>query len=495
MSPVTTRALALLCILQCTTHLAGYSNLTKNDPYPVYTALYPYTFLTNNERDFLKGIEPIHNQEWFCLSLSPFRQSAVFGRDINKKKTNLGDLLGNWNMLALFYPGMNASGGTNSTNVVQSALLSALGLTDNAVTTTCSGLFDPSKTDTKHEFGFFDVPIKYRKYGIRMELDVQLFCDLGIQLLAGVSDTIQTATFNDLTCIAVGTQCDIVEDACPPATTNATCPRCCCNIDNQITCDCKRLVIQKIMRQKDIIAKTLCLGIKNFSHRGLEDTRISLYWRHLFAVNQELERFPYFILMPFFAFEVTLPSGHKIDPNCLFALPSGNNGHTGIGFSSGLNFDFVETIEIGIQASMTTWNSRCYRSFPVPVNELQAGMFPYKADLTIKPGTNWTFSALMHARHFLDWLSVWAQWVVVTHGRDQFCTAQILPFNATDTTPPVPLLNKLSDESKWHSHVMNVGATYDISPNIALGLLWQAPLSQRNAYRSTTIMGSIIITW
>jgi hypothetical protein len=48
--------------------------------------------------------------------------------------------------------------------------------------------------------------------------------------------------------------------------------------------------------------------------------------------------------------------------------------------------------------------------------------------------------------------------------------------------------------SKWQSHVINVGFTYDISPNVALGFLWQAPVYQKSAYRATTLMGSVIVT-
>ena len=53
----------------------------------------------------------------------------------------------------------------------------------------------------------------------------------------------------------------------------------------------------------------------------------------------------------------------------------------------------------------------------------------------------------------------------------------------------------MANRSRWSNHVVNVGLTYDISPNIALGFLWQAPVAQHNSYRQTTLMGSFIVNW
>jgi len=464
-----------------------FSNRTNNDPYPVYTALYPYTFLTTNVRDYYIGEVANRCQERFTFSISPFRQSASMGRDIQGRHAQLGDLRGPWNMIALFYPGSNGS------TAVQQALQAALGITQADLNTVCTtnqnaptfgDMFTPTRADVTQQFGFFSVPIQYRKWGVRLEAECYLGANFGFKVEAGVSDLIQTASFYDLTCGATGRQCAI---ACSDPTTP------CCDID-QIGCSCKRLLMLKVMDQLDVIARTLNLNIKNFNHRGMEDMILSLYWRRVFPVNQEREDWPYFLLMPFFALEFCVPTGERVGPNCLFAIPNGNNRHAGVGFSAGFNFDFAETIEIGIQASMTEYFHKCYADIPVPVSTFQSGMFPYKANLRMKPGTNWTFSALIHAHHFLDRLSIYAQWVAINHNKDHFSDVVVKPF-APGETPPAALIGKMSNESQWHVQVVNVGATYDISPNIALGLLWQAPTSRKNAYRSTTILGSIIFTW
>lgn len=470
--------------------LHGFSNRTSNDPYPVYTALYPYTFLTTNYRNYLRGWEADWKQERFAFSVSPFRQAATCGRNTDGNRAELGDLLGRWNMLALFYP--NPTG--TDPLVVQQTLLNALSLTPDSLATECnvgsntgvtlSGLIStPSRRDVQEQFGFFAVPIKYRKWGVRFETEFYLGYDIGLKIQTGVCDIIQTTSFVDKTCEALGRACQV--GACSPT---------CCEIDS-FGCACKRAVMLQIMGQVDTVADVLDLGVKNYNKRCAEDTRFSLYWRRIFPINQDREGWPYFLMMPFVAFEAIAPTGNEVNPNCLFALPGGNNGHTGLGFGAGLNFDFVETIEIGVQASMTEWLPRRYCSYPIPVNNYQQGILPYKADLTLRPAANWTFSALMNAYHFLDRLSVWAQWVAVYHGKDCFTDIFVHPFGSSNQTPPEPDLDRMTCWSRWSSHMVNVGLTYDISPNIALGFLWQTPVAQRNAYRSTTLMGSLIVTW
>ena len=64
--------LLLLCIGTGNSSLLGTSNRTKNDPYPVYTALYPYTYLTNNLRDYYDGLTADYAQERFILTFRHF---------------------------------------------------------------------------------------------------------------------------------------------------------------------------------------------------------------------------------------------------------------------------------------------------------------------------------------------------------------------------------------------------------------------------------------
>lgn len=496
--------LLLLCLFSGSP-LMGSSNRTNNDPYPVYTALYPYTYCTNNFRDYEAGLLPDHEQEHFIFNVSPFRQAAVLGKNIHNHSAQLGDLTGRWNMISLFYPGDDDQ---NTNNTVQQTLFNVLGINQAELAGGCGNtstgsmspltlmgvLTTPSLRDPTEQFGFFSVPIRYRKWGVRFQAEFYIAAGIGLQVQTGVCDIIQTTSFIDRTCTALGRNCPT--GVCSPQ---------CCDID-QIGCTCKTIVMNQIMDQYQTIAETLRLDIRNYNKRCAEDTRVNLYWRKVFPINQDREGWPYFLMMPFVVLEGLVPTGNKVNPNQLFALPGGNDGHGGLGFTAGLNFDFVETIEIGVQASMTDFFARNYCNYPVPVNEFQNGMLPWKANLRLQPATNWTFAALMNARNFLYRLSVWAQWVATYHGRDCFTNVTVLPFNPGGNAPlipsnsgstalPEPEVGLMATRSRWNSHMINVGLTYDISPNIALGFLWQTPVARQNAYRSTTLMGSLIVTW
>jgi hypothetical protein len=49
----------------------------------------------------------------------------------------------------------------------------------------------------------------------------------------------------------------------------------------------------------------------------------------------------------------------------------------------------------------------------------------------------------------------------------------------------------LEEVTGFKTKVANIGFNYDLSRNVSLGFLWQAPLSQQNSYRSTTAMFSV----
>lgn len=471
------------------------SNLTRNDPYPVYTSADPYLFLTREYRTALKEKVTYGDvREWIRFSASMFRQRATVGTDIfGNKDVNLGDLEGRWNMTALLFPAAN--GNTD----VQTALFNALGL---MTAPECfQTIKDPTANDVTDFFGFFSVPIKYKKSGARFEAEIALGWDFLLRVQTGVADIHQTVTFIDLTCGATGLSCPVndcvvgctpssVEGEPQPTASGCTPASCCIDTFN---CSCKRLVMNHIMKQLCKVADVLKVDIRNFNKIAMEDTRVGLIWRRCFEANfGYCHDWPEFIFMPYVIGEFSAPTGRKSCPSRIFDLPSGNNGHWGYGFTVGGTIDFIETIEVGGEGGMTRFNSRLYCGVPVPTDCAQAGLFPQKADLWIEPGTNWNWSLSMSAFHFLDRLSFWGQYVFVDHQPD---CIRVVSTSPSSVPPSNILVGKLREESAWRVHMINTALNYDISPHIALGFMWQAPIKQYNAYKSTTIMGSIVITW
>jgi hypothetical protein len=115
----------------------------------------------------------------------------------------------------------------------------------------------------------------------------------------------------------------------------------------------------------------------------------------------------------------------------------------------------------------------------VPNSLCQLGVYPFSTTVSYQPGANWNFGGKLSAYHFLDRLSVYFQYMFVQHEKDKICVLD----NDPAFTPEV-----LERNSDWKVQLANVGFNYDCSPNILLGLFWQAPLAQKGTYKSTTLM-------
>ena len=218
-------------------------------------------------------------------------RQANSGRDIHKHKTGLGNLNGLWNVRACFYP--ERVGTEAQKYFIQNELITALdNLPDQSstplyqdLTTTCSSIIDPRYADISHRFGYFDVDAFYRKYGLRLQFDFLLYDPIGIRIQTGFATIKQVPNFTDLTCSSTGMQCQASstepnEGGC---STGACAGSTVC-IDVQ-DCYCKQIMIDKVMKQVDVIANALRLDIDRFQSQGWEDTRVSLFFRKAFAIN------------------------------------------------------------------------------------------------------------------------------------------------------------------------------------------------------------------
>jgi hypothetical protein len=530
-----------------TRSLYAFANLTKNDPYPLYSAIYPYDFLGRREKleAFFRHHE-IYEEDRFRISLTGFRQTARCATATNGVQTEIGNLpygIG-LNMGALFFD-----------PAIAQDLATILGInatvTDLTTTATgeqgCFNLFrTPSRTDPNQQFGFLSLPMHYRKYGVRLESEILLidncFDAVGLKIQASIADIRQTVTyFFDQTCTATIISCPAHNETVSSAS-GCQNENCCLGY----SCDCKKLMIRKVMEQKNTIAHYLNLDFCDTYHDlGLEDLRLGLYWRHIYDLNPfEINQWPRTLFIPFLEAQVAIPMSPRLSPRQIFGVPLGNNGHTSAGVAGGFTLDFLDTIDIAFEGGFTYFFKQKYCNQPMPTNPLESNIYPYKADVIIKPGTTWHFAATMNAFHFIDNLSVWVQLVIVNHKRDHINLCKsLIPANSVYSTestlgvrgkipnlafPVTPdevapsgefantdaantlenlsflpagqrgrgfLLDQAECGTKWESQLLNVGFTYDISPYVNLGVAWQAPLHRRNAYRSTTFLGSITMTY
>ncbi|KIX85575.1 hypothetical protein J120_01260 [candidate division TM6 bacterium JCVI TM6SC1] len=480
---------------------ANLSSLTKNDPYPLYTALDPHEFLYQRTKERMKGFGlEICTPERVSISFSAFGQNADRGRDCCNNEVELGDINGRWNMVGLLY-GPAPAGQTFAPTLVRAFNVLFPGLT-------LGTLNDPQYIDPKQRAGFFSIPLKYSKRGLRWDFNAMLFWDIGFNFQGGIADICQKACNHCLNYIRPcpvdalnNTLCNTAPNVCPrffnltcSGTSNGdTNPDCGFYFPSLVTPTFNlRNVNDTLMDEVNRITQEIGIDTDDFHKISIEDLRFNIFWRHGWLVNStRVERnWAEFIAIPFLIVGGSAPTGKIKTPNQPFALPFGNNGHASFGATGGIDFDFVETIEFGGEIGFTKFFARDFCNYPVPTSQYQSGIYPFKTDVRIQPGTNWHFGAKMHAYRFLDRLTAWVQYILLHHEKD--CISVKSSNGCTSCGPNDPnsvfMPDVLADISSFKVQVLNVGLTYEVSPNIIFGGLWQAPLSQRNAYRSSTLL-------
>ena len=441
--------------------------MARNDPYPMFTTLDPHHFLNLRNKLILKGYEVEREKsEMFRVAFSPFGQNADWGKNMQKEPIPIGDLNGRWSMIPLLFGDVPAG------QTVSPALAEARNVLFPTIPAGVA-INNTNAIDPNQELGFFTIPIKYKKHGLRFDISAQIIGDFGINIHTGVTDICQTVTgIIDLTCQAKK-PCNVdwtdgssYKDSLPELT--------------------KANVQQYLMHPLETIATEIDLNIENFHKVSIEDICLSLYWRHSYEVNEDREGWPLFLATPFCILEGTIATAKEKKPYKVFSLSHGNNGHDALGFTTGIDLDFFDTIEIGAEAGFNHFFSRNICDLPVPTSTYQSGIYPFKTNVRYSPGHNWHFAAKMQAYHFIDRLSMYFQYILIHHEQDKIQLKNYAPAFKPE---------KLEKISSWKAQVANVGFNYDISPYISLGFLWQAPISQRNTYRSSSIMVALNITY
>ena len=492
--------LLILCILTlAVAHIPIHADLTtlnKADAIPPYSTLnLDDAFLLTRQQLFYKDIdwaERKHDRVRF--SLTPFAQNADRGKTIRGQScditikdncdeiltdTPLGDLTGRTGMIALLYNNNDIyPNGETDPEVALACkprLLEAYNelfpLEPEGCTDDCTinpGLNDEGNIDPQQAYGFFSFPLKYRKRGVRFEMAALFARNFGIRIQAGVATIRQVREETiDLTECDFPAACDNTFDPITPTVT-------------------KENVEDFLMDQLDVIAEEMGYNMCDFIQTSMEEVRFNIFWRQAFEINQDTDNdWAKFLMIPYVEAGGSFSPGKKDSEHKFFAVPFGNNTHPSIGFTTGINLDFLETIEIGGEIGYTHFFKKDFCR-PIPNNEFQTNLFPFSTEVSVSPGDNWYFGARIAAYHFIDNLSMYFEWFVLDHQKDDI-----------DLKNPDPAFVPcvLECTTSFKTKLGNAGFNYDLSPNIGIGFLWQIPFSQRNSYRSSTLMASLNVTF
>ncbi|KKR97171.1 MAG: hypothetical protein UU47_C0002G0043 [candidate division TM6 bacterium GW2011_GWE2_41_16] len=558
------RICACLALLSCfCIKPIAFTSLNKSDPYPFPNTLYPYDFLRKS--DAFTYCDDTPSKYRCCtaagrFTMAGYYQSATAGTGTDCAPictscgtgaapaiippatvgidplpcpgTELGDLLGTWNVLGTLYRyngepidygilnnagtatvnysktqvgiGANQIVGTNQTDSLlitntpppstKFANLELEGLFDFVINPANTDIGTTRATENSRKFGFISVPIDYQKYGIRGQFFLDIACNFGLVIQGGLNNITQRPTFNDLTCSA----------------TNSTCP--------VLGFEALKGSVKQYFTSPQKFgqfAHMLGYDLSCFNQTGFEDTMVGLVFRGHRECNWDKsnEALPHLLFTPFFALQGSIPTGTTVSPRKPFAISSGNNGHWGVGGTIGCTIDFFETVDFGFDLGVDQFFGRRYDDMPVPTNSLQTVLYPYSADVDVHPGTNWTIGMSLNGYHLVDTLTLYAEYRGVFHKKDCFevlsvsaPTIHSIPAITLNSNPetftnvslaiPTPSTNivltgKMENESCWNSQMLVLGLSYDITRFVHLGMGIQVPISQCNAYRTSTIFGAL----
>jgi hypothetical protein len=461
-----------LCVFAGTSTVIGNSaTLSQNDFWPLRATDYPLTFLNANQKEVDKDQTDDQILEIMHMSISGFGQTASKGRNHEKKEEGeLGDIQGRWNMVGLLY-------GSTPTGQTEPALLT----TASTQTYDDGNTLDhPNYTDVKDQLGHFSVEAKYRKVGVRAKFQGRILNDFVFTVQGGVADMrVTVSAFHDgAKTTPAGSNVDLVDyygTTTPPSAGGALA------ID-------KATIETYLMDVRDQIFTQMGLDGESWSNSGVEDIDASLSWRHNFHTNQERndDNWDEFICTPHFTVGGILGIGKERDESKRMSLPFGSNGHHAVYVSSGMSVDFYDTVEFAFQASGTHFFKRKISGMFIPTDERQTGIFPYKTDVDYDPGITWNFSFSMNAYHYSDKLSFYAQYLFTNHTKDTISLV------TADTAFKPTVLEK---RSNWTVQAANFGFNLDLTPAMTLGIAWQAPIARRAAFKTNTLILSLIGTF
>ncbi len=522
--------LILVSLFAITRTSAVITTLSHNDPTPPYTAYNPFDFLGTPHNEFLKGRVSLDSSKHMAIEILPFYQRANHGNNSCGCNTELGDISGRWNMIALLpfneettqpideshpYPipytnkNIDLPCGKQFPHILintRDELLSDIQDLVNPDFPSClpielrtvEGLLDLQHSNTTNDgnLGYYAVGIKYKKMGVRFNAEFYVGKGVGFTMQTGIASIDQCASFTDRTPLCKnGNPFTAVERA----ESGALCAVKTTTWNEGII----RKISTDLMSKLDAITSSteMNYSICNFHDTSMEDLYGELFWRYPAQINKEAgEEYPKFLFIPFFAVGGAYAIAKCQDFNKLFSLPFGSNGHSSGRFRGGFSLDFYDTIEIDFEGGVTIFKSRCYCNMPMPNNTAQHPFYPFRADALVCPGKNWHLALGMNAHNFWYNWSASFHYVYVDHDQDVISLKNANNAAGTEGHETIcrgdihPLRpDVLECISKWSVQMLNCGLNYAISPDFSIGGFMQLPIKSKNAYRPSTFMLSLFI--
>lgn len=512
----TYKLLASLLVLLTTLNsdLFGVPQLNITDPNPIYTIYGTDKYFTRR-----KGAE-------LSLHITPFFQhtsTASKKEDdptgafyvpltINaatpprKNKVPIGNIYGSWNMFALFFNDARPSSGTftdlDNARTVISGLANVTGGLGSDFTQEIN--FNPDCGGCEIIGYYKSVEVEYQKTGLRGKVGLDFGFGLGMDIRGGFGSYSQIPRFiitDQLTNVlktptTSGTALDPIYAGNEGTTGAQNTPTVTGTPPDLITAPCALIqsnaqkVCMALMsdQARARIARDLGLSLHRVNVIGLEDTHVNFHWNIPFDCKKKNETIV--TIAPHVGVGAWLPTGLEADPNRAFSLSTGNDGFAALTVESAINFDFIDMLQFSIGGGGVFYGSRTLCGQRVPTSVYQVGIIPWKADIIRRPGSIWYIDLAFKAENFIPDLSFYLEWQYAEHQHDKICVINQPNTGCSSFLPEV-----LEARSKWKIQNVTASLKYNFTEHCAIGLGLEGVIQSERTYRSTTLFGSIIITF
>lgn len=387
------------------------------------------------------------------------------------------------------------------------------------------------KQDTGY-FGSFSQPIDYRKYAFRMEAHAEITKNIGMTIQAGLANIKHRALpnnplgasptkneqrntpFYSLSSTSESNSCDTItpnltfqgvngENQAPPSCNLTSCNT---NSPSEAQTVYNDFFVNRFF---DVLLSKECglnQEIKDFDECSIEDVRFFLTFKESHSLDRYLcdedddDDWPEMLFTIYSWAGASAPAADSKDYDLYLSLPFGNNKHMSVGSGLGFLYDFAETVEVGVEAGFTYFIPRDEKR-PFPNHPLQRGLYPFRAEVNSRPGINWHFKALLNAYQFMKHVNFWSTYEFIEHKKDEYrlCFDNTVKRTNPDSNQSIEerifIPEVLECCSEWRAQFINLALVFDLHPGMQASLVWQQPITPRNAYYPVSVTGSLSFTF
>lgn len=440
------------------------------------------------------------------LHLSPFFQHAGAARNDKGRRVPMGERVGKWNMSGLFfgqaaaplafasYPMLNNVFGTqikNDNSIADPAVTIA---EVGAITT-----FNYKNLTNEGDFSLESnipafmptVDVKHEKMGLRGQLSCDFGFGLGVSVKGGVVDYKERPNFDIGKRMrqAVGLDTTAAEPAFGTK-------------EQDVLSGLYKYIFSPVAREK--LFKEIDVDASEIRDTCLEDMHMQLFWHFPYEMKEKGELSV--TMIPGLAVGAWLPTGKVKDSRRIFSIDTGNGGFYGLTFEGSLGFDYPKLLQASFGAGALVSMSKEFKDYRVPssgkyvggalngqqIPIKQSGIYPWRTTVGITPGVTWYANASLKADGFSGALSFYFDYIYTYHQKD---TIHLRESNTTRSEAFKLGPAKLSEESNWKTQLMNFGLDYRINQHLSFGSGLQAMIGGVRVVKTTTVMGSMTLTF